>query len=171
MEPRTGASTSPTGLPVVSPTSMTSPAMFSSASPIPGTTAGIVHSSAHIIPAMPSPTHSGGIPANPLGGSALGGYPHQQPLMVYAPYSPVYLYSNSPLPSPLASPKTSGKLQGSNSYVAINRGTTDSFLKWLKSLRLHKYHPIFEKLTYDEVCLKKRAGWWSEKKGESGSEG
>lgn len=142
---------------MVSPTPMVSPSMFTSISPGPGN----MH--AHI-PSMPSasPTHSGA--STPLGGL---GYPHQ-PLMVYAPYSPVYLYSNSPLPSPLASPKTSGKLHMSGSYVAINRGATDSLLKWLKSLRLHKYHSIFEKMTYEEVSHSKGGGGEGEGEEEKG---
>ena len=107
--------------------------------------------SSHIPPAI-SPTHSGIPPASLAGGGGgMVGYPHQQPLMVYAPYSPVYLYGNSPLPSPLASPKTSSKLQTSGSYMAINRCPAETLLKWLKSLRLHKYHSIFEKMTYEEV--------------------
>ena len=136
-------SSSPVNLSTVSPTPMTSPSTFTSISPVPSTSA--THS-AYFSPALPSPTHSGG----PRGGGTLGGYPHQPPLMVYAPFSPVYLYNNSPLPSPLASPKTSGKLQASGSYVSIS---TESLLKWLKSLRLHKYHSIFENMTYEEVSL------------------
>jgi len=140
-------SSSPVNSSTVSPTPMTSPSTFTSISPVP--TSNVPHPSSHFPPA-PSPTHPGG-PSTPRGGGALGGYPHQPPVMVYAPYSPVYLYNNSPLPSPLASPKTSGKLHGSGSYAAINRNGTESLLKWLKSLRLHKYHPIFENMTYEEV--------------------
>lgn len=94
--------------------------------------------------ASPSPTHSGA--STPRG--CVSAYP--QPVL-YPPYSPIYFIGSSPLPSPLASPKTSNKWRGSYSSVNQGVGEYDSLLKWLKSLRLHKYHPKFENLTYEEV--------------------
>lgn len=91
----------------------------------------------------PSPTHSGA--STPR---SVTTYPQQ---ILYPQYNPVYFISTSPLPSPLASPKTSGKWRGSYSSVNQAQVEYDSLLKWLKSLRLHKYHTKFENLTYEEV--------------------
>ena len=100
--------------------------------------------------ASPSPPHSGA--STPIRGVA---YPQQ---ILYPPYSPIYWCSTSPLPSPLPSPKPSAKRHGS--YTSVNQGQAEhnTLIKWLKSLRLHKYHYIFEKLTYEEVCSV--YNWW-----------
>ena len=90
----------------------------------------------------PSPTHSGASTPRSLTYPQPMLYPHPQ-------FNPVYYISTSPLPSPLASPKTSSKWRGSYSSVS----ECDSLLKWLKSLRLHKYHTKFENLTYEEVRI------------------
>lgn len=78
-------------------------------------------------------------------------YPPQQ--VLYPPYSPIYIIGSSPLSSPIASPKASNKWR--DSYSSVNQGANeyDSLLKWLKSLRLHKYHNKFENMTYEEVKL------------------
>lgn len=122
---------------VTSPTLLNSPLLTSTFSP-------------PLIPSMasPSPTHSGA--STPRGGVA---YPQQ---MLYPQqYNPSFYFigTTSPLPSPLASPKISSRWQGS--YSSVNQSLTeyDSLLKWLKSLRLHKYHQKFESLTYEEVCV------------------
>lgn len=122
---------------ITSPTSaLSSPILSSNLSP-------------SLVPS-PSPPHSGS--STPRGGVA--SYPPQQQQILYPPYSPIYFYGNSPLPSPLPSPKTSNKWHGS--YTSVQHGPTEheTILKWLKSLRLHKYHPIFENVTYEEVSLK-----------------
>lgn len=130
------SSTSPTQH-VTSPTMLSSPLLTSTFSP-------------PLIPPMasPSPTHSGA--STPRGAGV--NYPQQ---MLYPQYNPSFYFigTTSPLPSPLASPKTSSRWQGS--YGSVNQPITeyDSLLKWLKSLRLHKYHQKFENLTYEEVCL------------------
>lgn len=84
----------------------------------------------------------------------MASYPQQ---ILLPPYSPIYVISNSPLPSPLASPKTSNKWRGS--YSSVNQGIVeyDTLFKWLKSLRLHKYHTKFENLTYEEVSSARRS--------------
>lgn len=100
----------------------------------------------------PSPTHSGA--------STPRGLTYPQPVL-YPQYNPVYFLSSSPLPSPLASPKTSGKWRGSYSSVNQAQAECDSLLKWLKSLRLHKYHTKFENLTYEEVILCSESLQWN----------
>ena len=102
----------------------------------------------------PSPTLSG--TTTPHSGYILGttGYPSSQLMNMAPPYSPIptYPYFGSPLASPVPSPKTP-KMYGS--YNAVNRAPSeqDSLFKWLKALRLHKYHSMFENVTFDEVCV------------------
>jgi len=71
------------------------------------------------------------------------------------PYSPAtqLWYPGSPLPSPIPSPKTPKMNKMYGSAIGINRTPTeyDSLLKWLKSHRLHKYHQLFESMTFEEV--------------------
>ena len=110
--------------------------------------------------ASPSPTHSGASTPRGCGVPTPSAAAYPQPVL-YPPYSPIYIISNSPLPSPLASPKTSSKWQHGGSYSSVNQGAGefDSLLKWLKSLRLHKYHPKFEHVTYDEVSVPSVRGY------------
>ena len=97
----------------------------------------------------PSPTHS-------ETSTHSGGMPFSPGLMQYPPYSPIpQVYPHiSPLASPIPQVKKQYRRQhGSN--VSVNRMPTenDTLLTWLKSLRLHKYYPLFENTTFDEVCV------------------
>jgi len=83
------------------------------------------------------------------------GYPSPQIINMPQPYSPVPTYPpffGSPLASPVPSPKTP-KMYHAGSYNAVNRASAEqeSLIKWLKSLRLHKYYNNFENVTFEEV--------------------
>ena len=84
------------------------------------------------------------------------GYSSSQILYNITPtYSPIPAYpyfSGSPIASPVPpSPKTPKKLY--SSYTAVNRASNehDSLIRWLKSLRLHKYYSMFDNITFEEV--------------------
>ena len=93
----------------------------------------------------PSPPHSGtstpksGVPCSP------------QIVYNYTPtaaYS--YMFDGSPYSSPNPSPgPRMNKSYGSYTSVKVE----ESLLRWLKSLRLHKYYSLFENVTFEEVCV------------------
>lgn len=80
------------------------------------------------------------------------------PLMspVFPPHLGGFRSSPSPNSSVTGTPSPIGRHRHSSSTssspgVLQDRCTITSLYEWLKSLRLHKYHHLFEKMTYEEV--------------------
>lgn len=132
-----------------SSSSATSQPLTSIAKPTP--TYAPSHSSHHYY-TSPSSVQSGKT-------TPLGEVTYSVPLPVGPPmvplFNPIIMGYHSPIHSPSPSPLTPGVLRGkSSSNICRTPTEYDSLTRWLKSLRLHKYAPIFENMTFDEVSLR-----------------